>query len=119
MGIVLITVGRIDRQVMERLKNDLHAALNREVSLGKEMPEPDYALNVKRNQYLSTTIVRRMRKEKAYAEYEKILGVVGHDLYVPELNFVFGEAGRKAAVISLTRLRQEFYGMPEVQGQAA
>ena len=35
MGIVLITVGRIDRQVMERLKNDLHAALNREVSLGK------------------------------------------------------------------------------------
>jgi archaemetzincin len=98
---------------MERLKNDLHAALNREVSLGKEMPEPDYALNVKRNQYLSTTIVRRMRKEKAYAEYEKILGVVDHDLYVPELNFVFGEAGRKAAVISLTRLRQEFYGMPE------
>ena len=113
MGIVLITVGRIDRQVMERLRDDLSTALNREVSLGKEMPEPDYALNAKRNQYLSTTIVRRMLKETTYAEYEKILGVVDHDLYVPELNFVFGEAGRKAAVISLTRLRQEFYGMPE------
>jgi len=41
------------------------------------------------------------------------LGIVNHDLYVPELNFVFGEASWKAAAISLTRLRQEFYHLPE------
>jgi len=29
------------------------------------------------------------------------------------LNFVFGEATTKAAVISLTRLRQSFYKLPE------
>lgn len=40
---------------------------------------------------------------------------LGHDvdLFVPELNFVFGEADLvgKAAVFSLARLRQEVYGL--------
>jgi archaemetzincin len=77
------------------------------------MPEPDYALNEERNQYLSTAIVRTIMKQKEFSPYERILGIVDHDLYVPELNFVFGEASRKVAVISLIRLRQEFYGLPE------
>ena len=36
------------------------------------------------------------------------------DLYIPILTFVFGQAqlGGGAAVISATRLRQEFYGLP-------
>jgi len=43
---------------------------------------------------------------------DRILGVAGVDLYVPSLNFVFGEAlGRgRSAIISLFRLRQDFYG---------
>jgi archaemetzincin len=43
---------------------------------------------------------------------DKTLGVIDLDLYVPGLNFVFGEAdpGSGVCVISLTRLRQEFYG---------
>ncbi|MBI5187681.1 MAG: archaemetzincin family Zn-dependent metalloprotease [Nitrospirae bacterium] len=55
-------------------------------------------------------------EQKEYTIYEKVLGIVDHDLYVPQLNFVFGEAGRKMAVISLTRLRQEFYGLSEDRG---
>lgn len=37
------------------------------------------------------------------------------DLYVHGLNFIFGQAelGGHFAVISLTRLRQSFYGLPE------
>jgi archaemetzincin len=42
--------------------------------------------------------------------------LVDHDLYVPGLNFVFGEASQKVAVISFTRLRQEFYHLPEDRG---
>jgi archaemetzincin len=41
--------------------------------------------------------------------------MVDHDLFVPELNFVFGQASPKAAVISLTRLRHPFYHLPEDQ----
>ena len=113
MGILLVAVGKVDRTIIEQLKNDLNTAFNKDVTVGKEMPEPDYAFNKKRNQYLSTAILNTLRKQKEYAPFEKILGLVDHDLYVPGLNFVFGEASQKVAVISLTRLRQEFYHLPE------
>jgi len=113
MSIVLVAVGEVDRNVIEALKNDLNKVFNRQVLIGEATPEPHYAFNKKRNQYLSTAILKAIMEQKDDTAYGKILGIVDHDLYVPELNFVFGEAGRKAAVISLTRLRQEFYHMPE------
>jgi archaemetzincin len=113
MGIVLVPIGDVDRDVIEKLKNDLSTVFNMQVSIGKGMPEPEYAFNGKRNQYLSTAILRTIMKQKEYTHYKRILGIFDHDLCIPELNFVFGEANRKAAVISLTRLRQEFYGLPE------
>jgi archaemetzincin len=44
----------------------------------------------------------------------RVLGVTAADLYIPILTFVFGEAqvGGPCAVVSLHRLRQEFYGLP-------
>ncbi len=115
MGIVLVSIGEVDRNVMDGLKNDLNKVFGQQVFIGKGMAEPDDALHKKRNQYLSTTILDALMEQKEYAPYEKILGIVDHDLFVPELNFVFGEAGPKAAVISLTRLRQTFYHLPENQ----
>lgn len=115
MGILLVAVGEIDQKVIEVLKNNLNKVFTKEVSLGRGMPEPDYAFNKQRKQYLSTMILNALMKEKEYASYEKILGMVDHDLYVPDLNFVFGEASQKAAVISITRLRQEFYNLPQDQ----
>lgn len=48
------------------------------------------------------------------ADADRVLGVTEVDLYVPGLNFVFGEAQppHGPAVISLFRLRPEFYGEP-------
>jgi archaemetzincin len=60
-------------------------------------------------------ILNALMNEEEYARYEKVLGIVDLDLYVPELNFVFGEASQRAAVISLARLRQEFYNLPQDQ----
>jgi archaemetzincin len=113
MHIALVTIGKVDREVTEILKDNLGKVFNRQVFIGKGMPEPDHAFNKKGNQYLSTAILTAIMEQKEYTTYERILGVVDHDLYVPELNFVFGEAGRKVAVISITRLRQEFYGFAE------
>lgn len=115
MGIVLVAVGDIDANAMDRLKNDLSEVFNKQVLIGKGMPDPNYAYHKKRNQYLSTAILNAIMEQQEYAPYEKILGIVDHDLYVPELNFVFGEASRKAAIISVTRLRQTFYHLPEDQ----
>ena len=115
MGIVLVAVGEVDPKVIQILKEDLSKVFGKQVWVGKGMPEPHYAFNKKRNQYLSTTILNALANEKEYTPFEKVLGIVNHDLYVPELNFVFGEASQRVAVISLTRLRQEFYKLPEDQ----
>ena len=115
MGNVLVAIDAVDKNVMDWLKNDLNKAFNKQVFVEKGMPAPVYAFNKKRNQYLSTVILNAVMDQKEYSPYERILGLVDHDLYVPELNFVFGEASRKAAVISLTRLTQTFYHLTEDQ----
>ncbi len=113
MSILLVPVGEIDGQVLEMLQDDLSKIFDRKVLMGKGKALPDYAFNKKRNQHLSTAILKVIMEEREYTTYEKVLGIVDQDLYVPELNFVFGEAGQKAAVVSLTRLRQEFYHLPK------
>jgi len=65
-----------------------------------------------RNQYYSTAILEAML---ALAEPgARLLAVTSLDLYVPVLTFVFGEAqlSGPCAVVSLHRLREEFYGLP-------
>jgi len=111
--IALIPIGEVDEKIIEALKYDLNKVFKKKVLIGKGMPWPDYAYNKKRNQYFSTAILKAMMGRKEYAPYEKILGLVDLDLYVPKLNFVFGQASRRAAVISLTRLRHEFYNLPK------
>ena len=115
MSILLVPVGEIDKKVMERLQVDLGKIFNKQIEEGQGMPHPEYAFNKKRNQYLSTAILKAIMEGKGYTAHEKVLGVVDQDLYVPELNFVFGEASQKAAIISLIRLRQEFYHLPQDQ----
>jgi archaemetzincin len=115
METLLIAIGEVEIKVIETLRYDLGKAFKKKVFVGRGLPRPDYAFNRRRNQYLSTAILKAMRERKEYSIYEKILGIIDHDLYVPRLNFVFGEAGRTAAIISLTRLRNEFYKLPKDQ----
>lgn len=111
-SILLVPIGQIDKELLEWLRTELSKTFGKRVEIGGGMPHPDYAYHPRRNQYLSTAILMEIGKKKEYREYEKVLGVVDCDLYVPELNFVFGEASPKVALISLIRLRQEFYGLP-------
>jgi archaemetzincin len=74
---------------------------------------PEEAFNNMRQQYNSNVLLSRIR---SYAEKQRslnrILGIVNFDIFVPNFNFVFGEAEYhgKAALISSWRLRPEFYG---------
>ena len=49
---------------------------------------------------------------------EKVLAVTMEDLYTPVLSFVLGEAelGGRLAVMSLHRMRDSFYGLPDIPG---
>lgn len=110
--IALVPVGEIDIKVLEFLKNSLKVRFDKEVVIESRLEPPKSAYNPKRNQYYATPIVRLI--SDSIDGYDKVLGVIDFDLWVPGLNFVFGEAkgiGGKACIISLTRLRQEFYSL--------
>jgi archaemetzincin len=112
MDIVLVPVGEVDPVALGMLKDDLSEILRKAIQVGKGLDEPYYAFDSKRDQFLSTAILKVLLEQKELLPYERMLGVVDHDLYVPELNFVFGEASTRGAVISLTRLRETYYGRP-------
>jgi archaemetzincin len=71
--------------------------------------DPAMAFDSSRNQYHSTRVLVALEESPQADRVARILGIVAFDLYVPGMNFVFGEArcpGR-AAVISTYRLKPD------------
>jgi len=77
-----------------------------------ELPELDFAYDGKRGQYGSIPVLEMLVRVFP-GDGLKLLGVTERDLFIPVLTFVFGHAqlGGRAGVVSLARLRQEFYGL--------
>ncbi len=73
---------------------------------------PDSAYDPKRGQYQSVEIMK-MLAQLAPRDAFRVLGVTDVDLAIPMLTFLFGQAqfDGPIALISLCRLRQEFYGL--------
>jgi archaemetzincin len=70
-----------------------------------------WAYDPERKQYLSSELLGSLKKSTE--EEARLVGITEVDLYVPRLNFVFGEADvlSGTAIVSLCRLRQEYYGL--------
>ncbi|MBS7647406.1 archaemetzincin family Zn-dependent metalloprotease [Candidatus Bathyarchaeota archaeon] len=117
MKIGVLRVGKVSLDVLKRLLENLNMSFPKsECQLVSDaLTLPPQAFNSSRGQHRSDIILELVRnyayKTKAF---NRVLGVVDVDIYVPGLNFVFGEAEcpGKAALISLWRLRPEFYGKP-------
>lgn len=104
-------MGAVDEEACAVVRERLGAEYETPVK-DIELPPADFALDADRNQYASIAILEMLvgrRPEDALA----LLAVTERDLYIPVLTFVFGQAqlGGHAAVISLARLRQDFYGL--------
>ena len=113
--ITLVPVGDIEPSTLQVLSDHLKETFLCNVEIHKVMELPEEAYNPNREQYFSPQIMKRLRSFINPELEEKILGVADVDLYVQGLNFVFGEAelGGHFAIISLTRLRQSFYDLPD------
>jgi archaemetzincin len=109
--ILLVPFEDVDENVLEKIRDYLSKTFGKDVISGEGSSLSPMAYNSSRKQYHSTVLLDGLifRKSK---EYERVLGIADADLYVPQLNFVFGEAdpSQGIAIISITRLRQEFYG---------
>ena len=76
------------------------------------MENPQYAYNERRFQYNSKLILKRLLQYPH--DSIRLIAITPVDLYVPVLKFVFGlsQINGQCAVISLHRLRPEFYNKP-------
>lgn len=116
MFLTILRVGHVDIKIVEHVRKGLAKAfpdsLFRKSTAILQVPRDAY--DSTRRQYNSSIILLNISKYAMSQQADRILGITDHDLYVPGLNFVFGQAQHpgKAAIISLYRLKPEFYGRP-------
>ena len=104
--IAVVVIGKASRAPLEGLEPILRETFGAEIVVLPPLALPSSSWNVSRRQYLSTKLLDALASVKK-PEWERLLGIADVDLYVPDLNFVFGEADprRGVAVFSLARLR--------------
>jgi archaemetzincin len=104
--IAVVVIGDASHAPLEALEPILHETFGAEIVVLPPLALPSSSWNASRRQYLSTKLLEVLASVKK-PEWERLLGIADVDLYVPDLNFVFGEADprRGVAVFSLARLR--------------
>lgn len=110
--ITLVPIGEVEKRVLENLRRPLAEVFGQRTQVEEGITLTQASWDKRRNQYLGSVLLTELSPP---GPSDRILGVVDVDIFAPELNFVFGQAdvtGRKA-IISLQRLRQEFYSLPK------
>jgi archaemetzincin len=93
----LVPVGDVQGAILHPLCAGVEEVLGIPSQVAPALPHPSYAYSMERDQYLSASILEQLAQADQQNTF-RVLGVVDLDLYVPQLNFVFGQAatgGRK------------------------
>ena len=109
----LLPVGQVNGGLLRGLGPAMAEAFRVPCEVLPAVLDPEFAYHGERQQYHSSEILHRMQRFLGPDSW-RVLAVAAVDLYIPILTFVFGEAqvGGPCALVSLHRLRQEFYGLP-------
>ena len=114
--IAIVPIGTVDSAVLEFLRKRLEEIfVKTRCHIVNSLPLPKNFFDARRGQYYSTGILTDLVSVAKEISADRVLGVVEADLYVPRLNFVFGEAQSlgTVALISTHRLKPGFYGNRE------
>lgn len=111
----LVPVGLDDEGILAVLGEELEKIFGCRIRRIDPLEIPADSYNRPRNQYRAPLFLKSLHRCVDPEKNEKVLGVTDKDLYVEGLNFVFGQAELLGsfAVISLARLHQSFYDLPE------
>jgi archaemetzincin len=113
MKIVILPMGQVDPDIIAKVQENLGMTLSEHTftQVNRPIPLPAEACDEEREQYHSDIILAKIRTCVDSVSADRILGVVDVDIYMPPLSFVFGQAESpgRVALISLWRLRPEFY----------
>lgn len=113
MLIRIIPIGNISDKLLGGVCAELKDILDAECKVSTALQIPQDAFNVWKKQYDAVKIIDSLRsREKFIDKSIATLGVTDKDIFYNGLNFVFGveEPTTSYGVISIARLRPEFYG---------
>lgn len=112
--IVVVPLGEVDFMLVNRLATNIGPVFNRSVDILKGMKAPEEAFNVIRNQHYASIILQKLERIKANNK-EQVIAVCEEDIYLPDEAYVIThyDSVSGTAIISLNKIRQEFYGLPE------
>lgn len=111
----LLPFGDISKTTLQILAASLQPIFGVPIIPHDPVDLPPSSYDSERRQYSSVQILKSLARFKStLTQVERAMGVVSVDLYAADLNFVFGEADprERVAVISIARLKPEFYGLP-------
>jgi len=114
LEIALVPIGGVDPAPITWLKEDLPKILQAGVEELPPLPLSPRHFHTERNQYLADGVLADFTSF-IHSGTSLYLGITGADLFSSGMNFVFGVASTRKALISTFRLRPEFYGMPSNQ----
>ncbi|MHB1361356.1 MAG: archaemetzincin family Zn-dependent metalloprotease [Thermoleophilia bacterium] len=102
--------------LLKHLAREAGAVFGLEAGVGEYLDAPPGAFHRRRGQYRGEDFLDALGGRRRSPRL--LMGITGLDIFLPRLNFVFGVADRErgAAVVSLHRLRPEFYGSPPDAG---
>ncbi len=111
-ALALVALGDVPPAVIDHVEATLRRAFALGVRQLLPLAEPRAAYSADRGQWSSPELLGALLA-RVPPGAARLLGLTERDLFVPVLSFVFGQAqlGGRVAVVSLARLRPEFYGL--------
>jgi archaemetzincin len=119
----LIKIGVVDQSILDKLKSNLEIVFKDfRISVGffKDIiPTENSDYNVNRSQYNALRLLKKINLIIQNKPYFRLLGIIDQDIYSNSYKFLLGRASKPkednpmypvGALISLTRLREKFYG---------
>lgn len=105
----------MDNDVLEYLRQELKTIFTREVKILPQVKISQDAYNNMTEQYSADALLKTLPPDSCKDNFDRTLAITDKDIYVPGFRFVFGsmeKIGEKRGLISITRLREEFYRRP-------
>ncbi len=113
MHFYITAIGEVDSSALTVATNAIEGAFGFRPRPLAPLAVPAGAFEAARNQFSSVAMLKELAA-RTPADCFRVLALTEKDLFIPMLTFLFGQAqlGGRVALVSLARLRQEFYGMP-------
>ena len=103
----IVSMGKVPEIMPKVVAANIQGYLNLPTDILSPLDRPDYAFDERRLQYNAAEILKTFESMN-FGDYEKVIGILEVDLFLPIFTYVFGEAklGGKRAIVSLYRLQK-------------